>query len=101
MSIFVLLAQADAWGWWDLAISVGLLASVSMMIVIVFAQGGKVEVSAQRQAAIATGHSDRRTVFERPLFQPVMWVLLSLSHHLAISRAKAWLRRTLVSSGSP
>jgi len=86
---------------WDLLLSAGLFVSVVVLILAVFRQGGEIQMSAQREAAIATGHTDRRTVFEQPLIRPIMWLLLAISHRLSIPRAKEWLRRTLVAAGSP
>jgi len=85
----------------QLAVSIGLIAAVIMFIMAVFGQGGKVRISPQRQAALATGHSDRRTVFENPMLRPIMWPLLSISHSLAMPKFKDWVRRTLVAAGSP
>lgn len=85
----------------DIAISVLLFISVTLLIVSVFNQPGEIHLSAQREAALATGHSDRRTVFEVPLLRPILWVLLSISHRLAMPKSKQWIRRTLVAAGSP
>ncbi len=90
---------AEPWIAW--LIGAGLFAFVVLLVIAAFAQQGQIKVSDQRAAALATGHSDRRTVFEKPLLQPVMWLMLGLSHRLAIPKAKAWLRRTLISAGSP
>ena len=86
--------------WWDVLISVGVFASVFMLIVAVFSQAGTVELSPQRQAVLATGHSDRKTVFEMPLLQPIMWMLLCVSHRLAMPSVKRWLAQKLTSSGN-
>ncbi len=86
---------------WDLVISVCLFAAVATLILGVFAQQSKIQVSAQREAALATGHTDRRTVFEQPVLQPIMWLLLAISHRLALPRAKQWLRQRLTAAGSP
>jgi len=98
----VLLAQG---GWEDAALrvglSVGLLATVSLLILGVFGQRGEVHLSPQREAALATGHTDRKTVFENKALRPILWLLLTMSHRLALPRAKQWLDRTLVAAGSP
>ena len=78
-----------------------MLVSIALLVLVVFSQGGLVEVSPQRQAALATGHTDRKTVFEQPLLKPLMWLLLVVSHRLAMPKAKDWLRRELVAAGSP
>jgi len=85
----------------DVVISAGLVASAAMLVVAVFGQTGTIRLSPEREAAIATGHSDRKTIFEIPLIRPVLWVLVAMSHRLAIPRAKRWLDRTLVASGNP
>jgi len=86
---------------WDLILSVAMFVSVAMLIFSVFNQPGQVRVSPQREAAIATGHTDRRTVFEQAMLRPLMWVLLVMSHRLAFPRLKGWVRRTLIYAGSP
>ena len=89
------------WLWWDVGISTGLFVVVVLLLVVLFSQPGRIKVSPQREAALATGHLDRRTLFESPVFQPLMWLLLALSHRLAIPNVKAWMRRRLVAAGSP
>lgn len=100
MTSFVALALVGTSRWWDLLVSAGLFASVTTFLVAVFSQQGRVELSPQRQAALATGHSDRKTVFEMPILQPVMWMLLSVSHRLAVPGVKAWLGRKLTAGGN-
>ena len=56
--------------------SIGLFASVAMLIVAVFGQPGKAQLSPQREAALAAGHTDRRTVFENSLLRPLLLLLL-------------------------
>lgn len=85
----------------QVGLSIGILVSVTMLVMAVFAQGGQIEISPQRQVALATGHTDRRTVFEQPLLRPLVWLLLAMSHRLAMPKFKDWLRRTLVAAGSP
>jgi len=92
---------AVVFDYWDIGLSVGMFAAVFMLVLAIFAQPGKIQISPQREAALATGAADRRTVFEHPLLRPFMWLLLILAHRLAMPRAKEWLRRTLVSAGSP
>jgi tight adherence protein C len=90
---------------WDLllqvVLSAGIIASVTLLIVAVFGQPGEVRMSPQRQAALATGHADRATVFENPYLRPMLWLLLSLSHRLSMPRLKGWVRRQLLVSGNP
>jgi tight adherence protein C len=98
-----ILADVAFWaaGWWDIVLTVLLFATVALGVVAVFSQPGRVELSPQRQAAIATGHADRKTVFENPVFRPLLWILLSITHHLNVPRVKEYLRRQLVAAGSP
>jgi tight adherence protein C len=86
---------------WDLVLSVLILVDVAMLIVAIFGQRTVVRLSPEREAAIATGHTDRKTVFESPVIRHVMWFLLNLSHRLAMPRLKAWTRRRLVAAGNP
>lgn len=98
-----MLADVVFWsaGVWDVVLSVLLFVVVALGIVAVFSQPGRAELSPQRQAAIATGHADRKTVFENPAFRPLLWILLSITHHLNLPKSKAFLRRQLVAAGSP
>ena len=86
---------------WQAILSVLLLVSVTLLIVAIFGQPGTIQLSPQREAALATGHTDRRTVFENALLRPLLWLLLAVSHRLALPRAKQWLRRRLIAAGSP
>jgi len=92
--------KMDSWVW-EVFLSIGMFGAVAMTIVAIFSQPGEVKLSPQREAALATGHMDRRTVFERPLLGAFMRLLLAASHRLAMPKFKAWLRRTLVAAGSP
>jgi tight adherence protein C len=84
----------------DIFVSVGIFLAVATLIYAVFRQRSKPQLSPQREAAIATGHTDRRTLFESPVLGPVMWLLLAISHRLAFPRLKEWIRRTLVATGN-
>ncbi|MCE5276727.1 MAG: type II secretion system F family protein [Planctomycetaceae bacterium] len=86
---------------WTAGLGLGFLVSAAMLIVAIFSQSGRIEISPQRQAALATGHTDRRTVFENAALSPIMWLLLVIAHRLAMPRAKEWLRAKLVASGNP
>ncbi len=86
---------------WDVLLSIGLFVSVLLLVLSVFSQPGDIQVSPERMAAIATGHTDRRTVFEHPMLRPIMWLLLTVAHRLAMPKTKNWLRRTLIAAGSP
>ncbi|MCY2930723.1 MAG: type II secretion system F family protein [Planctomycetota bacterium] len=88
-------------GFWDIVLSVCLLASVAMLVVAMFSHPGKISLSPQREAALATGHSDRTTMFESTLLRPLMLVMLSLAHRLALPGLKRWIRGKLVASGNP
>jgi len=97
----VLAAGELQWGVWDMVVSLGLFVVIVLLVIATFGQSGQVDVSAQRQAAIATGHMDRQTVFEKPLLMPLMWLLLAVSQRLSMPKLKNWLQRTLVAAGSP
>jgi tight adherence protein C len=99
--ILVLAALPGGIDAWDIGLSIGILASVALLVVAVFGQSGRARLSPEREAAIATGHTDRRTVFERPVLGPLMWLLLSLAHRLAMPRVKRWVRQKLVANGNP
>ncbi|HUT61758.1 MAG TPA: type II secretion system F family protein [Phycisphaerae bacterium] len=88
-------------GLWMIVLSAGIFLSVSMGLAAIFSQPGEIRMSAQRAAALATGHIDRRTVFEQQWLRPIVWVLLVISHRASLPRGKDWLRRTLVAAGSP
>ena len=88
-------------GVWDVLLSVGIFLAIVMLLMTVFSQRGQVTMSPQREAALLMGHLDRKTVFEQPFLRPIMWLLLSMSHRLAVPRTKDWLRRTIVYAGSP
>ena len=86
---------------WDLLISAGIFLTIVLGTLAIFRQPGEIKMSPQREVAIATGHMDRRTVFENPLLRPILWLLLAASHRLAMPRVKNWLGRKLVAAGSP
>jgi len=92
--------EADSW-MWDVVLSVGIFATLVMLVVAVFRQPTEVKLSYERQAAIATGHTDRRTIFENSVLRPILWILLGAAYSIALPRLKEWLRRTLVASGNP
>ncbi len=85
---------------WDAVLTVLIFADVVLLVVAIFRQPGTVQMSPLREAAIATGHEDRKTLFESSL-RPFLWVLLAASHSLALPRLKDSVRRTLVASGNP
>ena len=96
-----ILAVSLAGGIWDIIISVLLFALVVLIVVTVFSHRGQVELSPQRAAAIATGHTDRKTIFENPAFRPVMWIFLSIGFSLHLPSAKKHLKKKLIATGSP
>ena len=91
------LIQGD---WVDGFLTAGIGLVITGLVMAVFSQTGRTQLSPQREVAIATGQTDRRTVFESPYLRPVMLVLLALAHRLAMPRVKDWLRRTLVAEGN-
>jgi len=94
----ILAAGFDVWG---LALSIGIFASVAMLVLAIFSQGGEIRLSPQREVALSTGHTDRRTAFENAVLRPLLWLLLAAAHRLAMPRVKAWLSRQLIVAGSP
>ena len=85
----------------DWVLSVLMLLDVVLLIVAVFGHKAEPKLSPEREAAIATGHTDRRTVFETPIIRHLMWLLLGMSHRLAMPRLKDWVRRKLMAAGNP
>jgi tight adherence protein C len=86
---------------WQIGLSIGIFAAVFIGVIGLFGHSGRIQVSHQREAALATGHSDRRTVFEQPVIRSVMWVLLSVSYGQIFSGLRRWVRRKLTASGNP
>ncbi len=89
------------WLVWDIVLSVMLFATTVMVVLTLFRKPGEIQISHQRQAAIATGHSDRATIFESAVLGPILWCLLAAAHSLSAPRVKQWMRQTLVSAGNP
>ncbi len=85
----------------DGGLTLAIGVTVAMLIVAVFSQPGQIKLSPQRESALATGHTDRKTVFENTLLRRPLWILLVLSHRVAIPTAKNWIRRQLVAIGNP
>lgn len=90
---------------WDLAMTIALSIAVFMavasLIVAAFSQGGAIQMSAQREAAIATGHEDRKTLFENAYLRPLLWLMLGFCHRMRMPRMKHWVRHKLMTSGNP
>ncbi len=86
---------------WDVALSVLILADVAMLIYSIFGQSTQARLSPQREAALATGHSDRKTVFESGAIKHLMWLLLTVTYRMNLPRFKAWVRGKLVAAGNP
>jgi tight adherence protein C len=85
----------------DIALSVGVFAVVVLFVVAIFRQPYEITVSHQRRSAIDSGHGDRQTVFENPALRPLLWIMLSMGHRMAMPKFKDWIRRTLIAAGSP
>jgi tight adherence protein C len=85
----------------DFCLHVGIFLVTAMFIVAIFRQPYEITISHQRRSAIESGHGDRHTVFENPMLRPLLWIMLSMSHRMALPRLKAWIRQALVSSGNP
>ena len=86
---------------WDVILSVLILADVAMLIYSIFGQTTEARLSPQREAALATGHTDRKTVFESGVIQHIMWLLLTLAYRMNLPKFKAWIRGKLVAAGNP
>ena len=86
---------------WDVILSVLMLADVAMLIYSIFGQSTEARLSPQREAALATGHSDRKTVFESGVIKHLMWLLLTLAYRINLPRFKTWVRGKLVAGGNP
>ena len=85
----------------QVALSVALFASVTMLVIALFSESGEIQISPQREAAILAGNADRETAFEKPVLRRLMWVLLIVASRLSTPKLKEWLRVKLVSSGNP
>jgi tight adherence protein C len=86
---------------WDVILSVLILADVAMLIYSIFGQSAQARLSPQREAALATGHTDRKTVFESGVIKHLMWLLLTFTYRMNLPRVKAWVRAKLVAAGNP
>ncbi|KKL97020.1 hypothetical protein LCGC14_1838660 [marine sediment metagenome] len=95
------LAAADLMVWLKLGTALMMGVCVTVGIVGLFGQRGKAELTPGRQVALATGVADRHTVFEMPLLQPVMWVLLIAGRRIGLKGLKERIRKSLVAAGSP
>lgn len=85
----------------DVLVCIGIGAAVALLVYAVFnTPTEQVRLSPQREAAIATGHDDRKTVFENKFLRPLLWMLLAASHRLGAPRLKEWTRSTLTASGN-
>jgi len=103
-SLLIILAQVTSSGpetGLRLALAAVLFVFVIVILLAVFSQRGRTEITPQRAAAIATGHADRDTVFEKAYLQPVMWLLLVAARRAGGPKLRKWLRETLVAAGSP
>jgi tight adherence protein C len=98
--ILTLLAawQPDAW---DIVLSAAMLIEIPLLILAMFGHSGEVRLSPEREAALATGHTDRRTVFEKAGIRRLMWLALNLAYRLRMPRFKLWVKRRLVTMGNP
>lgn len=85
---------------WDYALSGAMFLEAILLVNALFNQPGKPKLSPQREAAIATGHTDRKTVFERGGLRSLMMLLLAISHSINLPKAKRWIGRTLIASGN-
>jgi len=86
---------------WDVALSLAIVIDVPLLIVALFGHSGQARLSPEREAALATGHTDRRTVFERAGIRRLMWLCLNLAYRVRLPRFKRWVKRKLVAMGNP
>ncbi len=94
----LLLATVD-WAKLGTGLVIGL--SVCLFALSLFGQRGRMEITPEREMALAAGHADRKTVFENTILQPIMWLLLVLGRYLRLTSLKRWLREKLIAAGSP
>ena len=85
----------------SIASAVLIFVFVLTFVLAIYGQRGRVEITPEREIALAAGAADRHTVFEMPLLQPIMWLLLQIVRHLPIQRSKEKIYRMLVAAGSP
>ncbi|MHC4716554.1 MAG: hypothetical protein ACYS5V_06265, partial [Planctomycetota bacterium] len=95
------LAALTADDWLRVAVAASIFAAVTAGVIGLFGQKGKVEVTPERRIALATGASDRHTVFEMGPLQPLMWLLLTAARRIGLRGLKKRLDATLVAAGSP
>jgi len=87
--------------WLRVVVAAAIFVFVFLFVLSVFAQRGRAEITPEREVALATGHEDRRTVFESVTLQPLMWLLLLTSRGLGLRGLKSKIREMLVASGNP
>ncbi len=85
----------------DIAVGAAIFLFVFTFVSSIFGQRGKAEITPEREIALAAGVSDRNTVFEMPMLQPLMWLMLVMVRQLPLSGIKEKIRRTLIAAGSP
>lgn len=85
----------------DIALSVMILADIGLFIYAIFGVPATVRLSPEREAALATGHTDRKTVFESGVVKHLMWILLSLTHRIRADQIRRWIRSKLIAAGNP
>jgi len=87
--------------WLKLFTGLSLGVFVFALVLGLFGQRGRAEITPERQVAIATGHADRRTVFEMPLLQPLMWLLLVAARQIRVTSLKDKVQEMLIAAGNP
>jgi len=95
------LTPEEAIHWTRVALAVVLGGLVTSVVLGLFGQRGRAEISPEREVAIATGHADRHTVFEMSMLQPIMWLLLVAGRQLRSRWLRSKVRELLVAAGSP
>ncbi len=82
-----------------LGLTLGLF--VGTLVLGLFGQRGRTAITPEREVALATGHADRRTVFESPVMQPIMWLLLVAARQIRLVGFRRKMREMLIAAGSP
>ena len=99
LALFAAIADSD--GWLKLITAGTIAAFVSVLVMALLGQRGRTELTPERQVALAAGVADRHTVFEMPLVQSLMWLLLIVARRIGLPGLKARIRRMLIAAGGP
>ena len=84
----------------QIIVSLMLFTSVFLLIWSMFRFSVPPEVPIQRRIAMMMGAYHRETVFEQPLFSPVMNICLLIALRLSFPALRDWIRRKLDAAGN-